>query len=46
MTSRLAHFSASDLEDAILELQGLKTTAKDRGWQKLVECLRCATGIH
>jgi len=29
MTSRYVHFSARDLESAILELHGLKTTTKD-----------------
>jgi len=41
MTSRYVHFSARDLEDAILELHGLKTTTKDAGIAKLVNCPRC-----
>jgi site-specific recombinase XerD len=41
MTSRYVHFSARDLEDAILELHGLKKSSKDAGLAKLVECPRC-----
>ena len=41
MTSRYVHFSARDLEDAILELHGLKTAIKDAGIAKLVDCPRC-----
>ncbi|MDR2203159.1 MAG: tyrosine-type recombinase/integrase [Nitrososphaerota archaeon] len=41
MTSRYVHFSARDLEDAILELHGLKTATKDAGIAKLVDCPRC-----
>jgi hypothetical protein len=41
MTSRYVHFSARDLEDAILELHGLKTTTKDTTITKLVDCPRC-----
>jgi site-specific recombinase XerC len=43
MTSRYVHFSARDLEDAILELHGLKKSSKDTGLAKLVECHRCNT---
>jgi site-specific recombinase XerD len=43
MTSRYVHFSARDLEDAILELHGLKTTSKTEGLAKLVECPRCSS---
>ncbi|MDR1993097.1 MAG: tyrosine-type recombinase/integrase [Nitrososphaerota archaeon] len=41
MTSRYVHFSARDLEDAILELHGLKQTTKNAGIAKLVDCPRC-----
>jgi integrase/recombinase XerD len=41
MTGRYVHFSARDLEDAILELHGLKTSSKDNGLAKLIECPRC-----
>jgi hypothetical protein len=41
MTSRYVHFSARDLEDAILELHGLKANSKDTGIAKLVDCPRC-----
>ncbi|MDR1993660.1 MAG: site-specific integrase [Nitrososphaerota archaeon] len=41
MTSRYVHFSARDLEDAILELHGLKTTTKNAGIAKLIDCPRC-----
>jgi hypothetical protein len=41
MTSRYVHFSARDLEDAVLELYGLKTTTKDTGIAKLFDCPRC-----
>jgi len=41
MTGRYVHFSARDLEDAILELHGLKTISKDEGVIKLLECPRC-----
>jgi hypothetical protein len=41
MTSRYVHFSARDLEDAIFELHGLKTTTKDTGITKIVNCPRC-----
>jgi site-specific recombinase XerD len=43
MTRRYVHFSARDLEDAILELHGLKTTTKDTVLVKLIECPRCRT---
>jgi len=41
MTQRYVHFSARDLEDAILELHGLKKSSKDTGIIKLVDCPRC-----
>jgi site-specific recombinase XerD len=41
MTSRYVHFSARDLEDAILELHGLKTTTKNTSIITLNECPRC-----
>lgn len=41
MTSRYVHFSARDLEDAILELHGLKTATKDTGITKIENCPRC-----
>ncbi|MDR1992975.1 MAG: tyrosine-type recombinase/integrase [Nitrososphaerota archaeon] len=43
MTGRYVHFSARDLEDAILELHGLKTASKDAGVVGLVECPRCGS---
>jgi integrase len=42
MTRRYVHFSARDLEDAILELHGLKVSSKETGLTKLVECPRCS----
>jgi len=41
MTSRYVHFSARDLESAILELHGLKTATKDTGVITLTDCPRC-----
>jgi hypothetical protein len=41
MTRRYVHFSARDLEDAILELHGLKAVSKDNGLAKMVACPRC-----
>ncbi len=41
MTRRYVHFSARDLEDAVLELHGLKTAPKDKGLVNLIECFRC-----
>jgi len=41
MTSRYVHFSARDLEDAVLELHGLKTATKDAGITKIENCPRC-----
>jgi hypothetical protein len=41
MTRRYVHFSARDLEDAILELHGLKPASKEIGIIKLVDCPRC-----
>jgi len=43
MTRRYVHFSARDLEDAMLELHGLKTSQKDTGIIKMVTCQRCNT---
>ncbi|MCL2257841.1 MAG: hypothetical protein FWC14_06615 [Candidatus Bathyarchaeota archaeon] len=45
MTSRYVHFSARDLEDAVLELYGLKTTTKDTGIAKLFDCQDVAIKI-
>jgi site-specific recombinase XerD len=42
MTRRYVHFSARDLEDALLELQGLKASSKVEGIAKLVDCPRCS----
>ena len=41
MTRRYVHFSARDLEDAVLELHGLRQPERDEGLAKLVECPRC-----
>ena len=41
MTSRYVHFSARDLEDAVLELHGLKTATKDASVITLIDCPRC-----
>jgi len=41
MTRRYVHFSARDLEDAVLELHGLKKSEETGGLPKLVECPRC-----
>jgi integrase/recombinase XerD len=41
MTRRYVHFSARDLEDAMLELHGIKEPDKNGGIAKLVECPRC-----
>jgi len=43
MTRRYVHFSARDLEDAILELHGLKPSSKAEGLSKIVECPRCSS---
>jgi hypothetical protein len=42
MTRRYVHFSARDLEDAILELHGLKITTNDTSLAKLMSCPRCS----
>ena len=42
MTRRYVHFSARDLEDAILELHGLKTTTNNTNLAKLMQCPRCS----
>jgi integrase len=41
MARRYVHFSARDLEDAVLELHGLKPVSKTRGLVQFVECPRC-----
>jgi integrase len=41
MTRRYVHFSARDLEEAVLELHGLKTAEKADKFLRLVECPRC-----
>ena len=41
MSRRYVHFSARDLEDAVLELHGLKKSEETGGLPKLVECPRC-----
>lgn len=41
MTRRYVHFSARDLEDAVLELHGLKQPQRGDGMAKLIECPRC-----
>jgi len=40
MTRRYVHFSARDLEDAVLELHGLRQPERDGGLAQLVECPR------
>jgi site-specific recombinase XerD len=42
MTRRYVHFSAKDLEDAMLELHGLKQATKNSSVMKLVDCPRCS----
>ncbi|MCS7114108.1 MAG: tyrosine-type recombinase/integrase [Nitrososphaerota archaeon] len=44
MSARYVHFSARDLEDAVLELHGLKNSGRDEDGLKLVECPRCDGG--
>ena len=41
MSRRYVHFSARDLEDAVLELHGLKKPDDSGGLLRLVECPRC-----
>lgn len=41
MARRYVHFSARDLEDAVLELHGLKQSKRTIGVPKLVDCPRC-----
>ncbi|MGD6805892.1 MAG: tyrosine-type recombinase/integrase [Candidatus Bathyarchaeia archaeon] len=41
MTRRYVHFSARDLEDAVLELHGLKSPEGNNGLARLVDCPRC-----
>ena len=41
MSRRYVHFSARDLEDAMLELHGLKRAGEAEDLPKLVECPRC-----
>jgi integrase/ribosomal protein L40E len=43
MARRYVHFSARDLEEAVLELQGLKQTSRTSGVLKAEECPRCGT---
>jgi len=41
MTGRYVHFSARDLEDAVLELHGLKDSSEAKDLPKPVSCPRC-----
>ncbi|MEM2913837.1 MAG: hypothetical protein QXH91_00340 [Candidatus Bathyarchaeia archaeon] len=41
MARRYVHFSARDLEEAVLELHGLKQPDKRNTLLRLVECPRC-----
>ena len=41
MSRRYVHFSARDLEDAILEIHGLKEEARADGIMRIIECPRC-----
>jgi len=41
MSARYVHFSARDLEDAVLELYGLKAPGDREGLHRLVACKRC-----
>ncbi|MEJ5327826.1 MAG: zinc-ribbon domain-containing protein [Candidatus Bathyarchaeia archaeon] len=43
MARLYGHFSARDLEEAVLELHGLKQTGKIDGVLKAAECPRCGT---
>jgi integrase len=43
MAWRYVHFSARDLEDAMLELHGLKMPSKAEGLAKLIKCPRCSS---
>jgi len=43
MSRRYVHFSARDLEDAVLELHGLKKPDASGGLLRLVECPRCGS---
>lgn len=42
MAARYVHFSARDLEDAVLELHGLKAPGEATDVPRLVECPRCS----
>ncbi|MCL2475819.1 tyrosine-type recombinase/integrase [Candidatus Bathycorpusculum sp.] len=42
MTRRYVHFSARDLEDAVLELHGIKSVSKNTGLMQVVDCPRCS----
>jgi DNA-directed RNA polymerase subunit RPC12/RpoP len=42
MTRRYVHFSARDLEDAMLELHVLKNPSKTESITKLINCPRCS----
>ncbi|MEM2293593.1 MAG: integrase, partial [Nitrososphaerota archaeon] len=41
MPARYVHFSARDLEDAVLEIHGLKTATKAVDMPKIIQCPRC-----
>jgi len=43
MSSRYVHFSARDLEDAVLELHGIKTPEKSVAVPRLMACPRCGS---
>ena len=43
MTRRYVHFSARDLEDAVLELHGLKEPSETEGIPRIAACPRCRT---
>ena len=43
MSRRYVHFSARDLEDAMLELHGLKKAGKAEDLPRLIECPRCGS---
>jgi len=43
MSRRYVHFSARDLEDAVLELHGLKKTKSQDSLPRVVKCPRCGT---
>jgi len=41
MAKRYVHFSAKDLEEAVLEIHGLKQTYEKDNFLKVIECPRC-----